>query len=84
MTPEDHNYGSFDTAASQWGALDISLWYVETVNLCFEWTACGDDTDGDGFPDESNDRMLIDWVTMVASCVTSTEETSFTTVKTLY
>lgn len=83
MEFDDHNYGTWETAASYWGLIDISAYIGMTSELCFLWTACGEDTNGDGYPDEDNDNILIDCI-YGSECQLPTEVYSFSLVKTLY
>ncbi len=83
FTAEDHNYGSWDKASAVWGWLDTSAWFGWYGELCFEWTACGEDTDGDGFPDTQNDSVIIDYV-YGANCDSPADVSSFSVVKALY
>ncbi len=83
MSTDDHNFGNWERAPTYWGLIDITAFIGVTSELCFQWTACGEDTDGDGYPDEDNDNMLIDWI-IGDICESPTEVTSFSTVKALY
>ena len=73
----EHTYGTWNTASSYWGAIDLNAYCGTTVNLCLEETDCGDGA--------NNDNMLVDYVTLDTSCdIIATEDASISTVKALY
>lgn len=73
MMIADHTYGSWNTASSFWGDIDVSAYCGQTVEVCFDFTVL----DGGG-------NMLIDYVTLDGDCGTGTFNTDFGTVKALY
>ena len=75
MDMSEHTYGSWNTASSFWGQIDVSAYCGTTAELCLGWHWI--------VPD-GNDNMLVDWVTLDESCGTAAQETSFSNVKSLY
>lgn len=86
MAVDEHTYGEWNRA-SDWffgSGLDLSAYCGSNHLLCFSSLACGEDTNGDGYPDETTDNMLIDYVTLEQSCTTAAASTSISTVRVLY
>ncbi len=75
MDLSEHTYGSWNTASSFWGQIDVGAYCGTTAELCLGWLYCDIGT---------NDNMLVDYVTLDTSCGTATEETTFSNVKSLY
>jgi hypothetical protein len=84
MTMAEHNYGTWSCSYDHWGLVDISAFFGLSAELCIEWTACGEDTNGDGLPDEENDSMLIDWVLGDMCDPAAAATMTFSTIKALY
>jgi hypothetical protein len=73
MQASDHTYGTWNTASSYWGAVNLPC--RQTATLCFENLPSSDNV---------TDNMLIDYVTVYGECYLATKTTSFSTVKALY
>jgi hypothetical protein len=73
MMISDHTYGSWNTASSFWGQIDVSAYCGMSVEICFDFAV----NDGGG-------NMLIDYVTLDGSCGTAAGQSNFSTVKALY
>ncbi len=84
MTVDDHNYGTWESISSRWGFIDTYAYYGYNAVVCIEWKACGEDLDGDGWPDTENDSVIIDYVYGEECNPSSVDRQSFSTVKTLY
>ncbi len=76
MDLSEHTFGTWNTASSFWGQIDVSAYCMTTAELCLGWLYCDIAT---------NDNMLVDYVTLDTACEgTATEETTFSSVKSLY
>ncbi len=83
MNESDHSYGEWQKASETWGSIDTSYEYGGYATFCIEWTACGGDLDGDGWPDTLNDSVIID-VIQGDGCEVPVQTLSFSAVKSLY
>ena len=75
VSPDDHTFGSWNSASSFWGQIDVSAFCGATHELCLGWIAPADGT---------NDNFFMDYVTLEEPCGTATSETTFSNVKSLY
>ncbi|MBM4116367.1 hypothetical protein FJ251_01280 [bacterium] len=78
MQMSEHTYGSWNSASSSWGGVDLEPYCAQGVTLCINWVACPDGA--------SNDNMLIDYVVIErAECSTGVAaRRSMSTVKSQY
>ncbi len=71
-----HTYGEWNLASEAWldgePGVDVSAWCGESALLCFENFG------------STNASLLIDYITLNESCLTSVEPTSISTIKSRY